>query len=134
MSTQPVSNRSSYTSPSTKSLTAPMESQPWRAWPDWVNVVLGVFFAVSSLFVTNMSFMWSVILGAVVALVALWALATAAPQLAEWVQVVAGVVTFISPWIGGFASGLAGWIAWGVGIVVILLALWSIYQPRSTKA
>jgi hypothetical protein len=111
-----------------------MESQPWRAWPDWVNVVLGVFFAVSSLFVTNMSFMWSVILGAVVALVALWALATAAPQLAEWVQVVAGVVTFISPWIGGFASGLAGWIAWGVGIVVILLALWSIYQPRSTKA
>lgn len=111
--------------------TAPTSTTAWHTWQDWVNLVLGVFFALTPTFFTYPSgSAWAVVLGIVVAGVALWALATRASAASEWVQIVAGVVTFLSPWFGGFASGAAGWTGWIVGIVVTVLAIWALNQYK----
>jgi len=104
----------------------------WRTWQDWVNLVLGVFFALTPLFITGISTGWAVALGIVIAVVALWALGTASSPASEWVQVVAGAVTFLSPWFGGFATGAAGWTAWILGLVVLVLAIWSMNAHKES--
>jgi len=104
----------------------------WRSWQDWVNVVLGVFFALTPLFMADISTVWAVALGIVIAVVALWALGTVSSAASEWVQVVAGALAFLSPWIGGFATGAAGWTAWILGLVVVALALWSMNAHKES--
>lgn len=106
----------------------------WRTWQDWCNLVLGVFLAVTPTFLSGISVGWAVTMGVVVAVIALWALATSASQTSEWFQVAAGVVTFIAPWIAGFAAGAAGWITWVLGVVVVGLALWSMFQYKADRS
>lgn len=116
------------------SATATNESSPmaWKTWPDWVNLVLGAYLALATMWTAGAPAGWFVTLGIVVAVVALWALATASSQVSEWVQVVAGAVVFLAPWLGGFAAAAgAAWSAWIIGIAVIVFAVIGMVQNRN---
>jgi SPW repeat len=50
----------------------------------------------------------------------------------DWLDLVAGVWLFISPWVLGFAgNGRAGWNAWIIGAVIFLLALGALGNPAT---
>ncbi len=56
-------------------------------------------------------------------MVALWALGAPWARWTEWLNMALAVWLFISPWVLGFAHvRRAAWDAWGVGVVVFLLA------------
>jgi hypothetical protein len=114
-----------------------MAVKPWTRWQNWANVVLGVILFVAP-WVTGTAYdlgisadshaAWNAwIVGAVVALVALWSLAAPASQLPEWINVVLGIWLFIAPWVLGYSLLTASaWTAWIIGILVIIMAGWAI--------
>jgi hypothetical protein len=74
------------------------------------------------------------ILGVLIVVVALWALAAPGSQVAEWVNVVLGAWVFIAPWVLGFAGlAAAAWDAWIVGILVVIFAGWALADVRRTR-
>ena len=114
-------------------------------WRDWAMLVLAVWLflspwilgfaaatpageAVGAGFTVAAWNAW--ILGVVIAVLALWA----AFQFAEWhdwVNGVLGVWLVISPWILGFAAlGAALWNHLVVGLLVVALAAWEIWDVR----
>jgi len=115
-----------------------------NAWPNWANIVLGVWLFVSpwvlqfagsaattagaageatapSIAVTNAS--WNAwILGVVIFLVAVSALRATTWQ--GWVNLVLGAWVFIAPWVLGFAGlQTAAWDHWVVGVLVVLFSI-----------
>lgn len=101
----------------------------WKTWQDWVNVAAGVVLALSPVWASfNSASAWPIVAGIVIAVVGLWALGTSASKAAEWVQVVVAVITFILPWIGKFATATGAWWTWILAVIVLVLALWSMYQ------
>lgn len=114
-----------------------MDRKAWTRWPDWVNLVAGIYlFIVPWIYSTTSetAASWDLwIFGIVIGAVALWALSAPLSAAAEWAQVVFGGWVFISPWVLGFA-GLAApaWSAWIVGAVVVILAGSALAQMSST--
>ncbi len=96
----------------------------WRTWPDWVNLVIGAYVALSPLWTMGAPAAWFIILGVLAVVVALWALATVSSVPSEAVEIVLGAIVFLSPWLGGFA-GTAGaaWTAWITGVALIVFAI-----------
>jgi hypothetical protein len=99
----------------------------WTTFEGWANLVLGVYlFAVPFLFGTTeeAASSWNAyVVGAVVAVVAVWALVAPASKAAEWINVVAGAWLLISPFALGFADTAAElWNALIVGVLVIAFA------------
>jgi hypothetical protein len=82
----------------------------------------------------SMSSEWNAwIVGAIFFLVALCAM-FAFTGGTEWVNVLAAIWLFISPWVLGFAAGgAAAWNAWVVGVIVFLVALSATQQTRTTR-
>jgi hypothetical protein len=73
------------------------------------------------------------IIGGLILIVALWALAAPESPAAEWCNAVLGAWLFVSPWVLRFNTfPEAAWSAWIVGGVVLILSLWTLsLQPRS---
>jgi len=109
-------------------------------WVDWANLILGIWLFISPWVlntyyhvtrgpgnVVNITpgaspgdFWW---VGGAIVLVALWALGAPWARWTEWLNMALAVWLFISPWVLGFAHvRRAAWDAWGVGVVVFLLA------------
>lgn len=108
-------------------------SLAWKTWPDWVNVVLGVYLLWAPIWTAAAPVGWFVTLGILIALVGVWALGTVSSAPSEWIQIVLGVITFLAPWIGGFATAAgAAWTAWIIGIGVIVFAAIGMAQARRT--
>lgn len=89
---------------------------------DWVNMVLGLWVAVTPLFMTyaggsGFTIFW----GILIILIGLWALAKPESKAAQWCMLIAGVVLFIMPWLFGISGG-AAWSAWIVGIIIVVLS------------
>ena len=109
--------------------------RPWTRWQDWVNVVAGIILFISPWYKAtswNSASSWNAwVLGVVIFLVALWALATPGSIVPEVINIILGIWVFISPWVLGFAhlSGEA-WSAWILGIITIICAAWSLSQLR----
>jgi uncharacterized membrane protein HdeD (DUF308 family) len=96
----------------------------WTRWQDWVEVVVGVVALLSPLLWldTSTKTLWTmVILGALIALDGLWSLAAPRLMASETIEVVLGVLLFISPWVMGFAANSgAAWTSWIAGALTII--------------
>jgi hypothetical protein len=99
----------------------------WRRWQDYTTMAAGVLLFISP-FVFGETSQGVAALGAYVVgiLLVLAGILAAAMREAggiELVPGVLGVVTFVSPWVLGFAGVTAiAWTAWVLGILVVLAA------------
>lgn len=102
-----------------------------QRWQDWVNLILGIWLFLSPWFgigVTETAAWNSWIFGAVIAVMAGWALAN--PQVwEEWVNLVVGIWVLIAPFVLGFTE-LEGamWNHIIVGLIVAADAAWAMAQ------
>ncbi|MDQ3787290.1 MAG: SPW repeat protein, partial [Actinomycetota bacterium] len=89
--------------------------RPWTRPHDWAEVVLGVVALLSFLWMdTNDAAMWTmIVLGALVAIDGLVSLAMPGMVYGEGIQIVLGVLMFISPWVMGYTefTGMS-WTSW----------------------
>ncbi len=109
--------------------------QPWRSGLDWSALVLGAYLALAPLWTGDAPAGWFVTLGVLIAAVALWALGTVSSPASEWTQIVLGAVTFLAPWIGGFAGvAAAAWTAWVIGVAVVVLAAVAMSNAKRATA
>ncbi|MGQ5692943.1 SPW repeat domain-containing protein [Rhodococcus erythropolis] len=98
----------------------------WNRMQDAVAVVLGVFAALSPMWLdTTDRAMWSlVVLGVLVALSGLAHMARPDMTMADYAMGVFGVLMFISPWVMNFdALRGASWTAWVVGVLTVVVAV-----------
>ncbi len=87
---------------------------------DWVIAVLGLYAAFSPLFYAysgNSGF--SVAIAIAILVCAVIALSVPDSKPVQWILIVASVLLFIVPWI----SSIAGWAAWNLRIVSIIMLL-----------
>ncbi|MEC3982559.1 SPW repeat protein [Amycolatopsis sp. H20-H5] len=98
-------------------------TRPWTRSYDWAEVVLGAVAALSPLWMTtdNAATWTLVVLGVLIALDGLASLARPGMVYGEGVQIVLGVLAFVSPWVIGF-TGFTGasWTAWVVGLLTVV--------------
>lgn len=98
-------------------------TRPWTRPYDWAEVVLGAVAALSPLWMTtdNAATWTLVVLGVLIALDGLASLARPGMVYGEGVQIVLGVLAFVSPWVIGFTEfNAASWTAWVVGILTVI--------------
>ncbi|HEX8010396.1 MAG TPA: SPW repeat protein [Casimicrobiaceae bacterium] len=105
-------------------------SKSIKHWQDPVNLILGIWMIVSPWALQHQGEMpptWNaVVLGILIAAAALIALFKVMAW-EEWINVAFGVWLLISPWVLGFSGlAIAMWNAVIVGIVVAVLALWTL--------
>jgi len=102
---------------------APTATRPLARWLDGAEVVLGAYVALSTLWVdTTTKAMWTmVVLGVLIALDGLWSLAAPHLMTSEGIEMVLGVLLFISPWVMGYsAMSAAAWTSWIVGALAFI--------------
>ncbi|MFD1047492.1 SPW repeat protein, partial [Kibdelosporangium lantanae] len=95
----------------------------WTRWQDWAEVVLGVVAVLSPLWLTTDSTVtWTlVVLGALILIDGLVSLAMPGVVMGEYVQIVLGVLLFISPWVMGFTDMTgAMWSAFVIGALTAI--------------
>lgn len=101
-----------------------------KHWQDPLNLIAGLWMATSPWVLAYASDSYAtlnaVILGAVIAAIALAELFKATPW-EEWASVALGAWLVISPWVLGFSDmAMAMWNALAVGVLVAGLALWAL--------
>ena len=97
-------------------------SAKWKSSMDWVNLVLALWVTISPLIFTYAAGgSLAVILGIVLIVLELWALASPDAKIAQWIILVGEIILFFAPWLGGFASGGTGWNAWIISIIMIII-------------
>jgi len=99
----------------------------WRRWQDYATIILGVV-----LFLTPFVFgdtsqgtatTTAYILGALLVISGLLGAALREPNQVEWIPVILGVITFVSPFVFGFTAVSAiAWAAWIVGVLTVVSA------------
>jgi len=107
-------------------------------WQDWLNLVLGAWLFISPWVLgfartstANGSVMSSAapnawIFGVIVIILSIAALARTQPW-EEWLNALAGIWVFISPWALGYAAmSTALWNSLIVGALVFILACWDL--------
>ncbi|HVK22049.1 MAG TPA: SPW repeat protein [Actinokineospora sp.] len=97
--------------------------KPWTRPYDWAEVLLGAVAMASPLWMdTDNAAMWTmVVLGALIALDGLVSLAMPGMVAGEAVQIVLGVLLFISPWVMTYTdmTGIA-WSSWIIGALTVV--------------
>jgi hypothetical protein len=107
-------------------------------WPDLLNLIVGVWLFISpwSLALTHSTeASWTAwALGALIAAASVWAMAQPSSQLAPACAALLGLLVIISPWAFGFVAVVvvAMHNSVAVGIMVPLLAFWSLAQARKS--
>lgn len=101
---------------------------PWSRWQDWANLVLGAWLFISpwalrSNGIYNTDAWW---VGALIVLVAIWALAMPTSSVAEWSNILLGAGLFIAPWVLRYFFSAPTWNAWIVGVLVVIFAAWAL--------
>ncbi len=111
---------------------------PWRRWQDWVLVVLGALIFIATFVFSAMTVpaaqYTGIIIGVLMFLVGLYTLANPQMRNVEWVQIVLGVLLFISPWVLGYTSLVQmAWSAWIIGVLAVIAAGWVLFfeQPEA---
>lgn len=103
---------------------AETSTRSWTRPHDWAEVVLGVVAALTPLWMDTNAAALSIliVLGALVALDGLASLAMPGMVYGEGIQIVLGVLLFISPWVMTY-TGLAGaaWSSWIIGGLTVLV-------------
>jgi uncharacterized membrane protein HdeD (DUF308 family) len=105
-------------------MTSPTTVRPWTRPHDWAEVVLGVVALLSPIWMdTDNAAMWTmIVLGALVALDGLASLAVPGQVYSEGIQIVLGVLMFISPWVMSY-TGFTGisWSSWIIGALAVIV-------------
>lgn len=99
------------------------ETSKWTRPQDWGELVVGVLVALSTIVVggTAAAISTLVVLGALIALDALVSLAQPGFVVGEGLEVVLGVLLFVSPFVlGFFGMNGASWVAWIGGALTVL--------------
>ena len=114
-------------------------SGTWKRWQDWLTVVIGVL-----LFVAPFIFgaatgtpaaLTSYIGGVLLVIAGVWSLSSPTNQVAEWAEVVVGVLVFVAPWVIGFTSVTPiAWSAWIAGVLAVVLGGWVLLSHRGRPA
>lgn len=104
--------------------------QPWKRWQDWVTLVVGVALVVAAFVFAEL---WSTemnavaVLGVVLAVASLVALARPAMMADRWAVIVVGVLLVIAPWALGYVDvtelAWSSWIGGGLTVIIEALAL-----------
>jgi uncharacterized membrane protein HdeD (DUF308 family) len=108
---------------------------PWRRWQDYATIVLGALLFLSPIAFADTgqstATLTAYILGVLLILSGLLAAAMRQPYPAEYLPLILGAVTFVSPWIFGFSTvtGIA-WTSWIVGVLTVVNA-GSLLLPRA---
>jgi hypothetical protein len=105
----------------------------WTRWQDWVAVAVGLYVALSTLWVApaGASIALMLVLGILLIASGVWNLARPGMVAMEWVQGAFGVLLFISPWVGMYSTQTgAAWTSWICGVIAIVVAALAI-QPSS---
>ncbi|MBF6330458.1 SPW repeat domain-containing protein [Nocardia transvalensis] len=98
---------------------------------DFVAVVLGVFTALSPIWVdTSNRAMWTlIVLGVLIALTGLAQIARPALAGLDYAMALCGALLFISPWVMNYdAYNGASWTAWIVGVLTVVVAVAALPQ------
>lgn len=99
-------------------------ARPWTRPHDWAEVVLGVVAVLSPLWMnTENAATWAmIVLGALVAIDGLASLAMPGMVYGEYVQIVLGVLMFVSPWVMSYTdfNGMA-WSSWIIGGLTVIV-------------
>jgi hypothetical protein len=108
------------------------------AWTHWVNGIAGIvlFFGPwlfgYSLFATPL---WtSLVMGFLIAVFAFWGLAAhRVGGWTQWVVFILGILTFIAPWVLGFATLYSAfWTCIVIGAITVIVAAIGLFvRPRS---
>lgn len=100
-------------------------SANWGSAPDWANLFLGGLLVVLAAIVDSYTWTWwGIFMGILLILAALWDMSV--PSAAAAIsQGIVGLVIFLLPWFGSFASASAGWISWTIGILAVICAIWA---------
>lgn len=92
--------------------------------PDWIIVGLGAIVAVIAVVVAEIPTAFGVIVGLVVVATGIWDM-NAPSVAAVGGEAAGGLLTFLLPWIGSFASFGIAWAIWALGVLVVVAAAWS---------
>jgi hypothetical protein len=104
---------------------------------DWINLVLAVCLAISPWimsYVGNATPAWNAwIVAAALAVIAIAALAMFA-EWEEWVNLALGAWLIVAPWILGFAGDSNALMTHvGVGVLVVAVSAWAVWDYRNTS-
>lgn len=101
----------------------------------WAALTLGVATATVPAWVdtTPVGAGFTIGLGAMIAIYAMWSLIARDPTKDHWALSVVGLVLFLAPWVGMFAGDGAAWMAWIVGLLVMMLGGASYVQDEATN-
>jgi hypothetical protein len=113
-------------------------------WQDWINLILAVWLFISPWVlgffpggaVASMPASWTAwVLGVVIAVFSIAALYKAQPW-EEWINLIAGVLLFISPLVFSYyTTTIVGmWNALIVGALVFILSIWDLNTQRELVA
>ena len=99
----------------------------WRRWQDYATIVLGVALFISPFVFSQTSqgvaTGTAFVLGVLLVLSGLLSAAMERANTAEWIPVILGVITFISPFVFGFTAVTSiAWTAWVVGVLAVVNA------------
>jgi len=112
---------------------ANIQTRPWTRPHDWISVLAGAYLALSPLWVeVGTGGRWAmVVIGAVIAVLAVIALAAPGAVIDEWAMTAGGVVAFIAPWLFSYSDlAAAAWGSWLVGAVVVVASLFAVPASR----
>jgi hypothetical protein len=102
----------------------------------WVNMILGLALILAPFalgYSTNPTALWSsIVVGAVIAIASGYkAYTNAADRWEDWVDVVAGVIAILLPFVFGFSAvTTALWTYIVLGVIVVAVAGYDLYATR----
>ena len=100
--------------------------RPWTRLQDWGALLAGLYAALSPIWVNTSgehdAFWALIVLGAVLAVTALFSLALPGIVATEWLTVLIGVLLFVAPWVLTYTDRTgASWTSWVVGAIAVVL-------------
>lgn len=100
--------------------------RPWTRLQDWGILLAGLYAALSPIWVSTTgerdAFWALIVLGALMAVAALFSLALPGVVATEWLAVLFGVLLFVAPWVLTYTDRMgASWTSWVVGVIAVVL-------------
>jgi hypothetical protein len=105
--------------------------RPWTRLQDWGILLAGLYAALSPIWVSTTgerdAFWALIVLGALMAVAALFSLALPGVVATEWLAVLFGVLLFVAPWVLTYTDRMgASWTSWVVGVIAVVLGGFSV--------
>ncbi|HEY8294813.1 MAG TPA: SPW repeat protein [Micrococcaceae bacterium] len=96
----------------------------WTRWQDWVAIIAGLVAALSTIWLKQAGASTALMMVFGILLIVCGAINLAVPgqPIVEYAQAAVGLVLFLSPWLGSFATQMgAAWFSWICGAVAVIV-------------